>query len=82
MMKRTIIAGLSLLLLFGLTGCDDARAKLKDANQALVTVNGKKITNGQIYSSMFAAVGETTAVEYAMRVLTDAELETTNDLVQ
>lgn len=81
-MKRTITAGLSLLLLFGLTGCDDARAKLKDANQALVTVNGKKITKGQIYSSMFAAVGETTAVNDAMRVITDAEVETTDDMVQ
>lgn len=82
MMKKTGIISIALLLTFSLVGCDDARAKLKDANQAVVTIDGKKITKGQIYASMFAAVGQTTAVNDAMRVITDAEVETTDDMMK
>lgn len=81
-MKKTGIVGIALLLMFALSGCDDARAKLKDANQSIVTIDGKKITKGQLYSSMFAAVGKTTAVNDAMRVITDAEVETTDAMVE
>lgn len=81
-MKKILTVCAAGLMAVSLAACDDATAKLKGAREPVVTVGKTKITKGDLYESMFAAVGEQTAINGALKVIEDAEVETTDDMLE
>jgi foldase protein PrsA len=81
-MKKILTVCATGLMAVSLAACDDATAKLKGAREPVVTVGKTKITKGDLYESMFAAVGEQTAINGALKVIEDAEVETTDDMLE
>lgn len=79
MKKITGILGAALVLT-ALTGCTNATAKLKDSSTALITVNGKNITKGDVYNVMLSSNGAAQAVKDATKIIVNAEVEITDDL--
>ncbi len=68
------------LVLTVLTGCTNATAKLKDSSSALITVNGKSITKGDVYNIMMSSNGASQAVKDATKTIVNAEVEITDDM--
>lgn len=74
---KAIAAGLALITL---TGCTDAMAKLPDSSTTIFTVGGKSVTKGDIYSMLNSTVGATTAINNANKVISQAEIEVTDEM--
>jgi foldase protein PrsA len=81
-MKKILTVCAAGLMAMSLAACDDATAKLKGSGEPVLTVGKTKITKGDLYESMFAAVGEQTAINGALKVIEDAEVETTDDMLE
>lgn len=80
-MKKLIAICAAAMMIVPLAGCDDASAKLESANEPVVTIGGKRITKGQLYSSLMTSVGESTAIKNAFQVIEDKEIETTDQML-
>jgi foldase protein PrsA len=80
-MKKLIAICAAALVIVPLAGCDDASAKLDSANEPVVTIGGKRITKGQLYSSLMTSVGESTAINHSWQVIEDQEIETTDEML-
>ncbi|NCC53884.1 MAG: hypothetical protein EOM11_00135, partial [Erysipelotrichia bacterium] len=63
MKKLTMTFAFALLLL--VSGCADASTNVSDANEALITIDGEKITKGQVYEGL-TAQGVITPITTAM----------------
>lgn len=74
---KAIAAGLALITL---TGCTDAMAKLPDSSTTIFTVGGKSVTKGDVYSMLNSTVGATTAINNANKVISQAEIEVTDEM--
>lgn len=79
-MKRLIKVFVLLCFIPILVGCKDASAQLKDANTTLITVGNTNITKGQLYQTMRSLSGETTAVNKAIEIIAEKEVEANEDL--
>lgn len=60
-------------LLFSLTGCGEATSTVSDADKAIVIVEGKKITRGEVFATAKAAYGGSFAMNEAITHICDAE---------
>ena len=48
---------LAAMMLFTLAGCKDATAGISNGSEALITIEGNKITNGDIYGLIKTSAG-------------------------
>ena len=76
--SNTVLA--SVLLLGVLGGCTDATARLKDSSSALFSVGSKTVTKGDLYSTMMATSGASTAINDATKFIAETEIEVTEDM--
>ncbi|MDD6467998.1 MAG: hypothetical protein PUF50_07430 [Erysipelotrichaceae bacterium] len=76
-MKKLLIIGACLLLL---VGCSDASAMVKDKNQSVITIGGKKITKGQMYEILREQDQSETALRLLTNYIVNKEIETTAEV--
>lgn len=76
-MKKLIGAGLAILLL---AGCQDATAKLANSSEAVMTVGSTTVTKGELYDMLVASVGANTVNTDAMNLISEQEIEVTDDM--
>ena len=50
---------LAAMMLFSLAGCKDATAGISNGSEALITIDGDKITNDDIYGLIKTSAGAT-----------------------
>ncbi|MBR2067137.1 MAG: hypothetical protein IJ875_02605 [Solobacterium sp.] len=79
-MKKTTKIILSLVLLAGLSGCEDATAKLKDANTTLIKVGKTAITKGDLYNHMVGSTGSSTVISKASTLIAQEEIPVTDEM--
>ncbi|MBQ6221659.1 MAG: hypothetical protein IJJ44_03505 [Solobacterium sp.] len=79
-MKRIVKVLSAAVLAISLTGCEDAVAKLKDADTVIMKVGDKVITKGNVYSAMLAQNGSDVVRNQAMKVIGDIEVEETDEI--
>ena len=80
-MKKTFkLILLSVLLLMFTTGCEDASAKISDSNSMLMKIGNTTFTKGQLYENMTADDAGNTVISEAMKLVADAEIETTDEI--
>ncbi|MBR4456483.1 MAG: hypothetical protein IKS32_09700 [Solobacterium sp.] len=75
--RKLLAAG---LVLMALAGCKDAKASLTGAAEPVLTVGSKTVSKGDLYSAMFSASAAASAYNDAMKVITDAEVEVTDEM--
>ena len=77
-MKKLLILFACVLLL---VGCSDASANVSNANSAIVTVGGKKITKGKLYELLKGQDQEfEVAMDFLISYIVNKEIETTPEL--
>lgn len=79
-MKKLTAILASGFMLVSLTGCSDAKAKLKDSSDVVMTIGNTKVTKGQIYETMFNSAAESTAINDAKNAIAAQEIEITDDM--
>ena len=79
-MKRIVKVLSAAVLAISLTGCEDAVAKLKDADTVIMKVGDKTVTKGDVYSAMLAQNGSDVVRNQAMKVIGDIEVEETDEV--
>lgn len=79
-MKKMITLMASMMTIACLTGCKDASAKLKDANNILFSVGKEKITKGEMYDAMKSTTMANIATIQATKTISDAEVEVTEEM--
>lgn len=72
-MKKLMMTILALALLVGLSGCSDAYTNVSDANDALITINGTKVTKGDIYPMLLNHSGVDTTLDMALNHIKEIE---------
>ena len=76
-MKYLIVSAFAALLL---AGCSDASAKLKSANDVVMTVGSATITKGEIYNAMAVSSGGSQIASDAKNAIAKAEIEVTDEI--
>ena len=59
-MKKQMMLLSSIALAFTLSGCSDASADISDGSEALVTIDGDKVTKEDVYQSLKSNIGSAT----------------------
>ncbi len=81
-MKKYIILTLAILSVFLFTGCSDATADISDKNTTLFTIGNTKYTTGDLYDDMLDDDSGNAIVNMAMRLIAEAEIETTDEITE
>lgn len=69
-----------LLVLVLLVGCSDATAKVSGSSTALITMDGAKVTKGQIYSIMANQDPTATVLQMATKIVLNKEIGLTDEV--
>lgn len=76
-MKKIILLALSALLL---TGCSDARAKLKNPKEVIFSISDQSLTKGEMYSFMLARDAAYYTVNEAKNIICNQEVPVTDEM--
>ncbi|MCF0111989.1 MAG: hypothetical protein HUJ58_08800 [Erysipelotrichaceae bacterium] len=76
-MKKVLLVAVCALMLLG---CEDASAKLKSGNDAVVTLGGSKVTKNQMYEILRTQDAGETAVTLAKNYILEKEIENTDEI--
>ncbi len=79
-MKKLTAILASGFVLVSLAGCSDAKAKLANSSDVVMTIGSTKVTKGQIYETMFNSAAESTAINDAKNAIAAKEIEVTDDM--
>ncbi len=71
---------LILLILVLLVGCSDASAKVSGSNTALITMDGAKVTKGEIYSIMGNQDTTSIVLQMATKIVLNKEIGLTDEV--
>lgn len=78
---KKICGLLAAMMLFTLAGCKDATAEISNGNEALITVEGEKITNDDIYQLIKTTAGGTETLNLVKNKIYDKEgIKVTEDM--
>ncbi len=79
-MKKLVTALASFLLVFSLSGCEDAKANVSNPKEPILTVGSKTITKNDVNTVLSASIGSQVAVTNALKTVTSKEVEETEEI--
>lgn len=80
MKKLLTVILLAAMALTMLAGCEDATAKVSNANEMIMKIGKTTYTKGQLYEAMMEDDAVNTVVTKALQMIADAEIETTDEI--
>lgn len=80
-MKKIKLLTITLLTALLLVGCGNKTAKISNGNDILIQFGNTKITKADLYSSMLEADSGYTVINIANKIIVNAEIETTDELL-
>ena len=81
-MKKLFATMASLALLLSMSACSDATTSVSNENEALITVDNKKITKGEIYKSLLANGSVNSIITMITEYICEKEIPITDEIRQ